>query len=184
MLQQLTVLKMLFGLANTTTKRLLESRMIAAGLAMVLGGCCNPTLADRGTQKSLQHMRVGSSKIVRVPACSMWTSTGVVVEQSELYRFESLPPDRWYDFFVSAPALGYDSISPIQARLEGKRRVPSARWFALCASIEPSGVPFAINLGNDQPITHNGELGLFANDLSKAYWNNWGSLQVRVTRIQ
>jgi len=129
------------------------------------------------------HLNPGQSRTVVVPAKANWTGTGVVVKRGEVYRFESLPPDRWYDFYYPTSARGYSSL-PFQSHWESKRRVPLAPWFSLCGSIGRAGKAFQIHINEDEPLPGNGEVGLFTNDVPSAYWNNWGSLHVRITRIR
>jgi hypothetical protein len=128
-------------------------------------------------------LKPGQTRTVVVPAKANWAGTGIVVKRGEVYRFESLPPDRWYDFYYPTSARGYSSL-PFQSHWESKRRVPLAPWFALCGSVERAGKAFQIHINRDEPLPGNGEVGLFANDVPSAYWNNSGSLHVRITRIR
>lgn len=85
---------------------------------------------------------------------------------------------------VRTSARGYASFTSIQARFESDRRVPSAPWFALCGSIGQQGDGFQISLDTSQLMAGSGDLGLFANDVAKAYWNNSGGIEVEIARVR
>jgi hypothetical protein len=150
-------------------------------IALLNTGCCTaPRRADAGFQ--LERLRIGQSRIVSVDARSTWSPTGIFVAQNDRYRFEPLPPDQWYDFFHKTSSVGYPSICKIQANFEAKRRVPSAPWFALCGSVTPAGAAFIASAAQSMP--REGLLGLFPNDVPCAYWNNWGTIGLRITRVR
>jgi len=154
---------------------------VFAAVACTLSSC---TCDLSRTKKAPERIARGTKTSVHVPACAKWTPTGVLVRKGDIYAFKSLPPDRWIDLFVRTSARGYASLTSIQARFESNRRVPSAPWFALCASIGRRGQAFQIQLDDRQPIRDDGELGLFANDAEKAYWNNLGSVNIQIERLR
>lgn len=154
-------------------------------IVVSMSGCSTcGTSHFSGQREAPKKLALGAATFVVVPARSQWTSTGVYARPGEKYRFQSLPPDRWYDLIKPSTSRGYPSLSSIQRSAEKCRRVPSAPWFALCASVEPTGTPFVVCGKSEVPIPARGEIGLFANDAPGAYWNNFGRLKVRITRLQ
>ena len=70
------------------------------------------------------------------------------------------------------------------AGTEPFRRVPDANWFCLCAAIGTDEHSYMeIGKHKDIHISQSGELTFFANDLDSRYHNNWGYIEVNVTRI-
>jgi hypothetical protein len=136
-----------------------------------------------GLRDAPKRLAPGAATFVVVLARSQWTSTGVYARPGETYRFQSLPPDRWYDLIIVTNSCGYRSLTLIQQSAEKCRRIPSAPWFTLCASVEPTGAPFVVCKKKAVTIPARGEIGLFANDVPGAYWNNFGRLKVRITRL-
>src|SRR6267143_2107928 len=152
-------------------------------IVVSMSGCstCGVTHFS-GRREVPKKLPPGGEISVVVPARSQWTSTGVVAKPGEKYRFLSLPPDRWYDLLKASSSGGYLSFW-FQRSAEKCRRVPSAPWFILCGSIEPTGTPFVVKKDEGAIMLERGEIGLFANDVPRAYWNNFGHLKVRITRL-
>lgn len=159
-----------------------QSWLAAAGILLITS--CAQAGEQRHAINAARRIQSTTSIVVHVPARSKWTPTGILVQKGDIYRFESLPPNKWYDFFYPAPATGYGSLSVVQSWSEPKRRVPDANWFVLCGSIERSGPAFNIWSVDRKPLKANGQLGLFPNDTPNAYWNNCGELRVRITRVR
>ncbi|PWU08416.1 MAG: hypothetical protein C5B47_04705 [Verrucomicrobia bacterium] len=179
------------NVSNSIAEQVIPAGLMYSAIlvtATLLLGCAAADCV-RCNESKARPFRVQESTTVLVPACSKWVPTGIIVRQGECYSVESLPPDRWYDLIVAASATGYRSKTCIQRHFEPRRRVPSAPWFALCGSVTTSGRPFALNVLSTENskemncTSDNGQLGVFANDIPDAYWNNWGSLRVRITRI-
>ncbi len=62
--------------------------------------------------------------------------------------------------------------------------MPSARWFALVAEVAGRpGDPYVFGTSAPFEPRGDGQLILYANDAPFAYWNNFGSIEVRVTRV-
>jgi hypothetical protein len=157
-------------------------RLLAVALtAVAFCGCCQKRVVASANSV---HLRLNESRTAVVPAGAYWTGTGVIGFKDETYSFHVLSPDRWWDFYYPTSSRGYNSLPLFQARLEHKRRVPSAPWFALCGAVGPSGAAFQIETEKNKTMPETGEIGLFPNDVQCAYWNNWGSLRVRVTRLR
>jgi hypothetical protein len=154
-------------------------------IVLSISGCATCGGSHFSSQREARKkLAPGAATFVLVPAHSQWKSTGVYARPGEKYRFQSLPPDRWYDLIKPSTSRGYPSLSSIQRNAEKCRRVPSALWFTLCGSVEPTGTPFVAYGKNGVIIPARGEIGLFANDVPRAYWNNFGGLRVKITRLR
>ncbi|WP_010181442.1 hypothetical protein [Aquimarina agarilytica] len=119
----------------------------------------------------------------------------IIVATNEYYNFEVLPDQYWTDFFKKTTANGFNYF------LKKYLRVKSAKYFTLCATINtPTEYKKAItkkrrkivddphhtfSIGQSKTnyhVTKPGYLSLFANDNRWFYWNNKGSIQVKITR--
>lgn len=89
----------------------------------------------------------------------------------------------WIDWFNHCNADGYDSNNLVLKLTEGWRRAPHEKWFALIGSINfDARNMFRIGAARTLQMTGSGVFTCFANDVSFAYWNNQGSIQLSVTR--
>ena len=123
----------------------------------------------------------------RIRARSKWNATGVRMNAGEQYVF--IASGRWIDFVIPTDADGYASaeapvVGSLLRRFERRRRAPDEHWFCLTGAIGADGVPFRIGTRSEYrvPPGVSGELSCFANDVSRAYWNNWGAVQLRIER--
>jgi hypothetical protein len=147
---------------------------------VVFCGCCHQQVV---ASDKLIHLQLNECRTAVVRARAYWAGSGVLTEKGETFSFQVVSTDRWFDWYYPTCSRGYSSF-PFQTRFERERRVPSAAWFALCGAVGPGGTPFQINMQQGNKMTSKGEIGLFANDLPCAYWNNLGSLRVRIARVQ
>ena len=108
--------------------------------------------------------------------------TGVRLESGAVYSFVAIDAKGWRDWFLSTDPEGFERRS--MRAFERWRRVRHARWFQLIGQIgdDPS-TAFSIGGKLTGYIPANsGELLLYANDVSWAYWNNRGSLRLEIHR--
>ncbi len=128
-------------------------------------------------------LAVGESVGARIYARRKWNDTQVDLVAGHEYACTA--EGRWVDLLIPSDADGYASGRLLTLRLtERLRRVPSARWFALIGVVVGAPEP-AFLIGKSRmivPLT-GGRLKCFANDLSFMYWNNYGSVQLTVTRL-
>jgi hypothetical protein len=127
-------------------------------------------------------LNVGEQVKVPVAARPGWNDTGVdVVEGQEL---DFVSTGIWWDFFVPCGPGGHPSPSwHLLLRLVGPlRRAPTENWFALIGAVGPAD-QFLIGTGRRQRMPATGRLRCYANDVRRFYWNNWGSIQLTITRI-
>jgi hypothetical protein len=128
-------------------------------------------------------MTVGETACVCVQADKLWNDSGIDVLPSQTYNFVVPETEQWIDLDIPCGADGYDS-TPLIGIWEAFRRVPTENWFKLIGtvghSIKPPIVIGSRLIGFLPPYP--GRLYFFANDLTCMYWNNKGSINVRVTR--
>jgi hypothetical protein len=110
------------------------------------------------------------------------------VTEGTSYRFLVPEGQTWTDWFISCGANGkpHSALSFIQERFRLTKPLPDENWFALVGAVDrPQHKPFLIGTGAFAcPMPATGELILFANDARCFYWNNFGRIQVIVTRIR
>ena len=127
---------------------------------------------------------------LRIKARRPWNPTGIEVAAGEQYAFQA--QGKWLDFIISRTAGGYSTEQApavsrsFLSRHEDSRRMPRENWFVLVGTVgQDESTAFVIGekLENWQPAGA-GELMCFANDVPGAYFNNFGSVTLRVTRIR
>ena len=118
-----------------------------------------------------------------IAANQRWNHTGMLLQSARTYRFEVPEGDRWTDLIIPFDADG-DSRWYMRWA-ESRRRVKTANWFALIGTLgEDDRSAFVIGrrLEGFRPAT-DGELVCYANDWWSMYWNNHGSIRLRVTCV-
>ena len=127
---------------------------------------------------------------LRIKARKPWNATGIEVAQGEQYTLQA--KGKWIDLLIRRTARGYPTEEAPAAsrsflsRFEDSRRMPKENWFALVGTIgkdESSAFVIGEELVDWQP-SGSGELMCFANDVPGAYFNNFGSVTLTVTRIR
>lgn len=127
-------------------------------------------------------MQVGESSNALIKARSMWNDTGIILVAGQEYHFRGT--GQWRDWTITCGGEGYESPNLFLRLGEFLRRLPQEPWFALIGSIEKDNQTF-FRIGEERVFSPSktGRLYCFANDLSIAYGNNRGSLQLLVTRL-
>jgi hypothetical protein len=68
---------------------------------------------------------------------------------------------------------------------ERSRRVPTANWFALIGTLNGrDDTAFVIGRQLEYTADASARLVCFANDVPWAYWNNFGSVTLTITRLE
>ena len=130
-------------------------------------------------------MRVGQTAYVCVHANKLWNDSGVDVVSGQSFAFVVPDSERWTDWKKQCNADGYDSTQ-LMRPWESLRRVPQARWFQLICTIgktNQSPIVVGSHLLDFLPPSP-GRFYLFANDIPWMYWNNHGTIAVRITRTK
>ena len=130
----------------------------------------------------IHRLEAGEQKVLRISAAERYSMQRVAVKTGERYSISCNEDQRWVDLLIWASPRGYANAL---ARMVGMP-VPNARCFCLCGTYdEQDEAAFAI--GTDHTIGHvqaDAILSFFANDVRGFEWNNWGSVEVRVTRLK
>jgi hypothetical protein len=134
------------------------------------------------TTSTTSELEVGESVTVTVEAQRFWNETGVHLMVGHEYRFSAA--DEWADAYITCDADGFPNPNIFLQISEWLRRAPRERWFALigCVGRSPRA-QFRIGKERILAAPASGELICFANDVSLAYWNNQGAVQLTVTRV-
>jgi hypothetical protein len=129
-----------------------------------------------------------------VKAADKWNKTGIVLEKGKTYKFKAR--GEWTDKDYPVNANGFTTKQYItkypniltgilMGFFENFRRIPPAKWFALIGTIgKTTKTNFVIGTETTYKAVEDGELFCFANDVSFAYDNNKGELELEVTKIE
>jgi hypothetical protein len=188
--------------------RELRSRSVGllwAAFTLVLAGCVSPEkitesqttilfrpgLAPTVIKRGLIDLRVGHSALVEVWSRLPANATRIAVTPGMRLQFLVPPGQVWTDFYIQTTASGYahGPLAFIQERFASTKPLPDKNWFLLTGRINrPNSLPFPIELTDNGPVTvdmqDSGQLVLFANDARDYYWNNFGRIQVVITRLK
>ncbi len=127
----------------------------------------------------LQHLGISERARVTVKARPRDNATNLLLCAGERYLFDA--QGAWRDAFVSCDANGWESA--LYKPFKGSRRKPAFRWLALIGYLKGhSDNAFLIGSYREHQCAHEGELVCYANDAESMYWNNFGSIELTVTR--
>lgn len=125
---------------------------------------------------------------MKIRARDRWNETGVMLVRGHRYRLKAT--GRWTDFFITCDANGFTSDrAPRLTRgklkeYEHRRRAPHENWFTLLGAYgRDDSTLFRIGVERILDAERDGQLVCFANDVWKAYWNNWGEVELEVTEL-
>lgn len=124
-----------------------------------------------------RSLRVGESSSMTVNSASYWNDSVVRVKKGERYLLEA--SGKWTDWFITTTADGYSNWF-----YEHLTRNPKAPMFSLVGSVaKKPGSDFFVGVKKEMAMTLDGQLSFYANDITHFYWNNKGSLQLKITRL-
>jgi hypothetical protein len=149
----------------------------------------------RYTESISKALNKGDCFEVEVKADSKWNASGIRLDPKGKYDFQIIDEiSPWMDAGIPATPTGWKMDSKevkeigffmkmfLQAT-EKYRRVPDQHWFYLMGATSGTEYKeFPIGSGISGQVVADGEFCAFANDLSLMYWNNTGSLRLKVTR--
>ncbi len=138
-------------------------------------------------------MEIGTSITIPIEAHKEWNNTQIRLVAGEEYHLKA--SGQWVDWYIVCDADGWPSgllnilfgLSGLNLLLEatkGFRRAPEERMFALIGSIDQQAPYFGIGVEATIAPTATGTLYCFANDVPFFYWNNWGTIQLTITRMR
>ena len=148
---------------------------------------------ERGV-RLLTRLTVGDKRVITCNSLRLHNHSGIAMEKGCQYRFQIPPNQTWQDREISCGPAGWtrDDIEKgffaeaAIAAAELLRRAPASNWFALMGSIgNDDSELFEILAHTQQPYIpqRSGELCSFANDVTRLYSNNTGSVQFTIERI-
>lgn len=142
-------------------------------------------------------MEIGTSIPIQIDAHEVWNNTQIRLVAGEEYHLKA--SGQWTDFYIACDADGRPigllsglfnllfDLSGLNLLLEaakGLRRVPEERFFTLIGSIDQKAPYFRIGGETRIAPKSTGTLYCFANDVPLCYWNNWGKIQLTITRTR
>lgn len=124
---------------------------------------------------------------VRIRAREPRNDTGITLVAGQRYEMRST--GTWTDF-ITRDTNGFTSAEAprltrrLLQRNEHRRRRPHENWFVLIGTIgRDESTTFRIGTAVTRQADRTGELVCLANDVPNAYWNNWGAVELAVTRL-
>ena len=138
-------------------------------------------------------MEIGTSITIPIEAHKEWNNTQIRLVAGEEYHLKA--SGQWVDEYIVCDADGWPSdllnllfslfgLNLLLEATKGLLRVPEERLFTLIGSIDQQAPYFRI--GGEARIAPQatGTLYCFANDVPFFYWNNWGKIQLMITRTR
>ena len=145
----------------------------------------SPALATAG------QLEVGEKITVDIVARRYWNDTGLYVTVGQSYQFTAR--GTWIVFYIPCAADGYPTPGWLLQGPPGRltrmvqrlRRVPEGNWFVLVGAVRAAGQyqNFVCGSSREAHMPASGQLEFFANDVPGFYWNNFGSIQLEITRL-
>ncbi len=136
------------------------------------------------------HLPQGKKVELEIRAESYWNASGLVLEKGATYNFVVDKVLDWNDWGAPANAEGLiEDETMFQAAAHSLVRAPDQEYFYLMGVLRGAcyhGLiceePFQIGNGTTFTAPADGEFCSFANDVPVAYWNNYGSIIVTISR--
>lgn len=185
--------------------RLHRMVVVCAASALALAGCLSPEQIQESqttvlfrpglpptiAQSEPINLRLGDSALVEVWARLPANATRIIVNPGMRLRYLVPQGQVWTDFYAQTDASGYPHgpLAFVQERFASTKPLPDKNWFLLTGAFDrPDSFAFPIEISDKGPVIvdmqHSGKLVLFANDARDYYWNNFGRIQVVITRLK
>ena len=132
----------------------------------------------------MEELAVGECRMISVCARKIWNHSGLLLTPGQEYELAVDPESvaDWQDGNL-APTDPAGNMPRRHRLWPWLRRYRQANWYALVGSVGQSPESyFSIGWATSHMPETMGEFLCFANDLRVTYWNNKGSLALRVTR--
>ena len=127
----------------------------------------------------MRHLAVGERARFTIKARAKETSTGLLLCAGEQYLFDA--QGKWRDLPFVCDANGWDSA--LYKRVNSKKRKPAFPWLSLIGYLRGHAASaFLIGSYREHTCSNEGELICYANDAESMYGNNFGSVELTVTR--
>ena len=119
--------------------------------------------------------------MTKIEARKKWNKTPYQLSKGKRYCF--FATGKWIDWYILTDAKGFERkwLKPFELL----KRFPNGKWFSLIGAIDQDkstqfDIGYLIEKQETYIATASGTLYCFANDVSIAYWNNRGSLDLEV----
>lgn len=107
----------------------------------------------------------------------------IELESNKIYQIISIGEKYWWDWFIPCSASGYSKYFNPLVILIGLR-LKHVNCFCLCGVFDKNEkTKFKIGKSKELCTNKNKILYFFANDHKKAYWNNWGKIEISIKNI-
>ncbi len=140
---------------------------------------------------AVRHLEAGDKITLNIAARRYWNDTGLHVTTGQRYQLTA--HGTWIDFYIPCAADGYQAprwllrgpLGRLTRTVQKLRREPEGNWFMLIGTVRAAGHRhnFACGRSREVQMPATGQLEFFANDVPGFYWNNWGSIQLEITRL-
>jgi hypothetical protein len=143
----------------------------------------NSSMAQTIKRDKYDGLAVGESATKPIIAGNFWNDTGIRLVSGQEYHFTAV--GQWIDLYILCDADGVPSPNPLVIPFETLRRMPHEQWFTLIGPIDRNPeTQFRIGKERTVIAPATGLLTCFANDVRYFYSNNFGSVELRVTRTR
>ena len=139
-----------------------------------------------GTQRPVVEYSLnrGESKDLIIVAEEFYFAEKIVVKENQQYLITIAKGQTCKDWFINAdPLKGFFNVPGVIVGM----RVRGAKGFTLCAAFNDNDEgAFRVEVDKPLPIEREGAktLSFFANDCVGFYSNNFGSIKVKIKRLQ
>ena len=136
------------------------------------------------------ELDINDSRLIHVCACNPWNESGLKVREGQHYSFNIEYVTNWVDGDVpSDPIEGWqDNFYKVIGYLVGFfKRSDQARWYVLVGAVGLDDEnTFAVFKSENDSVTmsKSGVLYFYANHKKGRYFNNHGSLMLKVVRMK
>ena len=128
-------------------------------------------------------MEIGDARTMKIASRRRWNRTGVHVQPGQSFHLTA--SGRWKDLFDLSDPGGHDGSKWVYRLADSWRRAPHLPWFSLVGALDrDTSSFFAIGLESTWSAPRAGEITCFANDVNLMYWNNRGSVTLRIERVK
>ena len=127
------------------------------------------------------HLQPSQYKEIEIMARHKWNPTNIEILAGEEYRFDVTGTRR--DIIIKTSADGFSNF--FMDLYASRKRSKENKWFALMGSLEQNeNKLFLIGKENTIEFDESGTFYCLAKDDKHFYWNNFGSVKMKIKRIK
>jgi hypothetical protein len=109
-----------------------------------------------------------------------WNNCGIpsTVRVGDILKIAVTPPEqKWTDFYIPTTADGFTNPFPVALRFPGEKLFK----LICCMNEKEDSTCQAIGKAANYVVNESGYLSCYANDQRYFYWNNFGSLNIKIS---